>query len=121
MKFTTLLIILGTFFLASCIQAYESESPSTQQITTVNDVVEVSILKYQFIPQVIVIKPGQTVRWTNQEKRQYHSVWFEKSGEPEPDYFFPDETYEKVFKESGEFDYRCGPHPEMIGKVIVKQ
>lgn len=83
-------------------------------------VVEVDILKYKFIPQVITIAAGDTVRWLNKEKRQYHSVWFEQLDEEEPQYFFPDESYEKTFDKPGSFPYRCGPHPEMTGTVIVK-
>lgn len=76
--------------------------------------------KFKFIPQEITIKRNQTLRWENHEKRQYHSVWFEASGEEEPeDYLFPDDTYERVFKKTGSFPYRCGPHPEMTGTVHV--
>lgn len=79
----------------------------------------VIIKDFKFINQEITIKVGQTVRWENQEKRQYHSVWFEALGEEEPDYFFPDESYERVFNKVGEFPYRCGPHPKMTGTVHV--
>jgi len=80
----------------------------------------VIIEKYKFVPQEITIKRGQTLRWENREKRQYHSVWFEALGEAEPaDYLFPDDTYEREFKETGSFPYRCGPHPEMTGTVHV--
>lgn len=80
----------------------------------------VVIEKYQFIPQEITIKRGQTLRWENHEKRQYHSVWFEALGEPEPaDYIFPDDSFEREFKETGSFPYRCGPHPKMTGTVHV--
>lgn len=82
--------------------------------------VQVNIKKFKFIPQTITINAGDTVKWLNLEKRQYHSVWFEQSGEPEADYFFPDESYQKVFKQQGQFPYRCGPHPKMTGLVIVK-
>lgn len=81
---------------------------------------EVSIKKMLFIPDSITINVGDTIRWTNKERRQYHSVWFESLGDPEPDYFFPGEFYEKTFPHSGTFAYRCGPHPEMVGSVIVK-
>ena len=57
----------------------------------------VIIKDFKFVPQEITIKAGQVLRWENQEKRQYHSVWFEAQGEPEPDYFFPEEFYERVF------------------------
>ena len=83
-------------------------------------IVSVDIIKFKFLPQEITIETGTTVRWTNKEKRQYHSVWFEKLGEPEPDYLFPDDSYERTFNSSGTFPYRCGPHPEMTGVVHVK-
>lgn len=80
----------------------------------------VIIEKYQFIPQEITVKRGQSVRWENREKRQYHNVWFEALGETEPaDYLFPDDSYERTFEQAGTFPYRCGPHPEMTGTVHV--
>lgn len=85
------------------------------------DVVTVEIFEFKFIPQEITIKPGTTIRWINKEKRQYHSVWFEKLGEPEPDYLFPEEYYDRTFTQEGSFPYRCGPHPEMTGAVHVRK
>jgi plastocyanin len=79
----------------------------------------VSIREFQFDPPELTVKVGSTVRWNNDEKRQYHSVWFESLGDPEPDYFFPGEFYERRFDTPGEFAYRCGPHPKMRGVVKV--
>lgn len=80
----------------------------------------VIIQDYKFIPQHITISKGQTLVWENREKRQYHSVWFEALGEEEPeDYLFPEDIYQRNFPETGKFDYRCGPHPEMTGTVTV--
>ena len=104
---------LGTALLALCLNAPLASLAEEK-------VHEVEILKFKFIPAEITINAGDKVRWTNKEKRQYHSVWFEALGEPEPDYIFPDESYERVFKEAGDFPYRCGPHPEMRGVVHVK-
>lgn len=83
------------------------------------DVPQVVIKGFKFIPQEITIKRGQTLSWQNREKRQYHSVWFETLGEEESDYIFPDESYEREFNMIGSFPYRCGPHPKMIGTVHV--
>ncbi len=82
---------------------------------------QVIIKDFKFIPQEITIKRGQTINWGNREKRQYHSVWFEALGEEEPDYIFPDESYEREFKQAGSFPYRCGPHPKMTGIVHVTE
>jgi len=85
-----------------------------------SDEPKIIIKDYKFVPQKITIKRGQTLTWENQEKRQYHSVWFKALGEEEPaDYLFPEDTYERVFEETGSFPYRCGPHPEMTGTVHV--
>lgn len=82
--------------------------------------VDIEIKKFKFSTPDITINVGDTVRWNNIEKRQYHNVWFEQLGEDEPDYFFPGESYSKTFEQAGEFPYRCGPHPKMIGIIKVK-
>ena len=83
------------------------------------DVHLVIIKDFKFSPQEVTVKPGETIRWENHEKRQYHSVWFEALGEEQPDYFFPEEFYERTFETSGSLPYRCGPHPRMTGVVHV--
>jgi plastocyanin len=93
---------------------------STAAFAGSDDEALVIIQKYKFIPQDITIKQGQTLRWENRERRQYHSVWFEALGEEEPeDYLFPDDSYERSFNKLGTYPYRCGPHPEMLGTVTV--
>jgi plastocyanin len=80
---------------------------------------DIEIFKFKFRPAGIIIEAGDTIRWTNKEKRQYHSVWFEQLGEKEPDYLFPGDFYERTFDEAGDFPYHCGPHPKMTGMVQV--
>jgi len=79
----------------------------------------VEIYKKKYIPAQITIVEGDTVIWKNMEKRQYHNVWFKQFDQEEPDYFFPDESYQRRFEKTGTFPYECGPHPRMKGKVIV--
>ncbi|MFT4765010.1 MAG: plastocyanin [Oleispira sp.] len=83
--------------------------------------IDVEIIKFKFIPQQLTINLGDTVVWTNKEKRQYHSIWFEALEGVEPDYLFPGEIYRRTFNQVGRFNYRCGPHPKMTGSVHVKQ
>ncbi len=70
--------------------------------------------------QPLVIKAGTTVKWVNMEKRQYHSVWFEAEGFPEAEYIFPEESWERTFDKPGTYPYRCEPHEDMIGTIIVE-
>ena len=85
-------------------------------------VVEVEIFEYQFIPEELTIEPGTTVRWVNNEKRQFHNVWFQASGEEPVEYLFPGDTYEKRFEHEGEYPYVCKPHEKrMSGRIVVKK
>lgn len=83
-------------------------------------IVRVDILKFEYSPQQITINAGDTVIWTNREKRQYHNVWFKALDSEEPDIFFPGETYQRTFPDAGTFNYECGPHPKMKGSVLVE-
>ena len=86
------------------------------------EVVEVDILKYKFIPAEITVKVGTTVRWVNKERRQYHSVWFREAGDQDSGYFWPEETFERKFDKAGTFPYVCEPHEkeyDMKGVVHV--
>ena len=85
------------------------------------ETITVEIKSFKFVPQEITIKSGTTVQWINKEKRGYHNAWFEAQGEPEPEYLFPEDTYDRSFTTAGDFPYRCGPHPEMTGVVHVTQ
>lgn len=80
---------------------------------------EVAIADFSYSPAEIRVAQGDIVTWINQEKRTSHSVLFEATGE-ESERFFPGEKWQRVFTQPGRFEYRCGPHPEMKGVVIVE-
>jgi amicyanin len=82
-------------------------------------VAEVAIAGYQYQPAEVRIKVGDSVRWTNHEKRTSHSVLFPAEGGLESERLFPDESWERRFEKAGRYDYHCGPHPEMKGVVVV--
>lgn len=82
--------------------------------------VEVTVQDYKFAPQELRIKAGDTVSWVNREKRTSHSVLFPAESGLESERFFPDERWQRTFKQPGTYSYRCGPHEEMKGVVIVE-
>ena len=82
--------------------------------------VEVTIRDYRFSPQEIRIKAGDTVRWINREKRTSHSVLFPAGDGLESERLFPDEHWQRSFAQPGVYNYRCGPHEEMKGVVVVE-
>lgn len=82
--------------------------------------VDVTIKDYHFVPQEVRIKAGDTVKWINTEKRTSHSVLFPAEGGLESERFFPEESWKRTFDKPGTYHYRCGPHEEMKGSVIVE-
>ena len=82
-------------------------------------VVEVVIQDYKFLPAELRIKIGDTVSWVNQEKRTSHSVLFPAENGLESERLFPGERWQRTFTATGTYAYRCGPHEEMKGVVHV--
>ncbi len=85
------------------------------QSSLTGETVTIVAKDYKFHPEEITVKPGTTLRWVNQEKRQYHSVYFKALGGEKGDYFFPDETRERTFDTPGTYPYICEPHHETHG------
>ena len=85
------------------------------------EVAEVRIEGYRFIPPEVQVHVGDTVRWTNAEKRTSHSVVFPAEGGLESERMFPGEAWLRRFDKAGRFEYHCGPHPEMKGVVVVAE
>lgn len=83
------------------------------------DVVEVGIVRMQFDPQQVKIKPGTAVKWVNHEKRANHSIFFEDEAGQVSDRIFPGESWQRIFDRPGVYRYHCDPHPEMTGVVEV--
>ncbi len=83
------------------------------------EVVEVTIQNYKFQPEKLTVKAGTTVKWTNNEKRASHSIWFKGESIPESERLFSGDFHERTFDRPGTYPYTCGPHPEMHGVVEV--
>lgn len=83
--------------------------------------VDVRIEGYQYQPAEVTIRVGDSVRWTNHEKRTSHSVLFPRDGGLESERLFSQESWQRRFEKPGRYDYHCGPHPEMKGVVVVSE
>nr|WP_165403398.1 plastocyanin/azurin family copper-binding protein [Rhizobium leguminosarum] len=87
-----------------------------------------------FDPIGVLIKPGQMIRWINQNPGNshtttaYHPANFgkplripEAANSWDSDYLLPDESFSVTFTEHGVYDYYCIPHEHagMVGRIIV--
>jgi len=68
---------------------------------------------------VLRIKPGTTVTWTN-EDAMLHTVTA-ADGSFDSGFLEEGDTWSYTFEDIGEFEYFCLPHPWMKAKVIVEE
>jgi nitrite reductase (NO-forming) len=80
-----------------------------------------------FSPNLIRIKVGSTVTWTNNDNN-LHTVTSGIPNTPNAGQIFdsgltalimPTKTYSHKFTNTGEFSYFCRVHPTMVGKIVV--
>jgi amicyanin len=79
----------------------------------------VDIDNLKFIPAEITVSAGTTVMWTNREAIP-HTVR-STSGEFDSGIMEEGDTFEHTFGSAGVFDYICGLHPSMEGRVTVER
>ncbi|CAN5296952.1 hypothetical protein BH10PSE10_BH10PSE10_17450 [soil metagenome] len=78
----------------------------------------VTIDNFTFTPPEITVKPGTTVTWVNHDDIPHSVAANDKAFRSRA--LDTDEFYSFTFSSLGTFDYFCGLHPHMTGKVIVK-
>jgi len=78
----------------------------------------VKIDNFTFTPPDLTIAVGTTVKWINHDDIP-HSV-VDKSKAFRPKALDTHDAYSFTFASAGTFDYFCGLHPHMVGKIIVK-
>jgi len=79
----------------------------------------VIIDNFAFKPNVISVKPGTHIVFKNQDDLP-HSVVIPDMTVKSP-LMDTDGTYDADFEKPGEYEYFCGIHPMMTGKVIVAE
>lgn len=87
-----------------------------------------------FRPRGLLIRPGTTVRWTNDDAANVHTVtaYHADNGKPRrmpadadswnSGYLMPGESFSLTFDVPGVYDYFCIPHEQagMVGRIVVK-
>lgn len=103
------------------VQNSEPSPAATLQKTATLPVADsnvVAIENFAFSPAVLKIKAGQKVVWKQNDAATHTVVsandLFSSGALQRGDEF------SFVFNQVGEYDYHCGIHPSMTGKIIVK-
>ena len=78
----------------------------------------VTIDNFSFTPPELSIAVGTTVKWVNHDDIPHNVVATNKAFRSKP--LDTDDSYSFTFASAGTYDYFCGLHPKMQGKIIVK-
>ena len=78
----------------------------------------VTIDNFSFTPKEITVPVGTTVKWVNHDDIPHSVVNKDKAFRSQA--LDTDDSYSFTFTSAGTFDYFCGLHPFMSGKIIVK-
>src|ERR1700761_6652988 len=79
---------------------------------------EVVIDNFTFGPQELNIAAGTTVKWVNHDDIPHNVVNKDKVFRSKA--LDTDDSFSFTFANAGTYDYFCGLHPHMQGKIIVK-
>lgn len=110
--------VIIVFLLVAGAGCEQQVQETGKAIETGPQTYNVDIINFEFSPQTLSIKVGDTVTWTNQDSIR-HDI---KSNDGNF-YSIPldtGQTYSFTFNQPGTFDYRCGLHPTMEGTIIVE-
>ena len=78
----------------------------------------VSINEYKFGPKELTVPVGTTVKWVNHDDIPHTLANKDKLFRSAA--LDTDDSYSYTFASAGTFDYFCGLHPYMVGKIVVK-
>lgn len=99
-------------------ESSQSEISSSENSSSSASLSEsVNIQNFKFSPTSLTIKAGTTVTWTNSDSAP-HTI---KSAQFNSPVLATSQTFSFKFITVGIYDYSCGIHPSMTGKIIVTQ
>jgi plastocyanin len=78
----------------------------------------VTIDNFTFTPPELTVAVGTTVKWINHDDIPHSVVNKDKAFRSKA--LDTDDSYSYTFASAGAFEYFCGLHPHMTGKIIVK-
>jgi plastocyanin len=78
----------------------------------------VTIDNFTFTPKELTVAARTTVKWVNHDDIPHTVV--ERNTSFRSKALDTDDVYSFTFASVGTFDYFCGLHPQMVGKIIVR-
>ena len=109
--------VIGYFGYKS---SYKTSSNNSTNSSTTSKVQPntVSLENLSFQPGTLSVRVGDEVTWTNNDSATHTVVADDSSFQS--DQLDNGSSFKHVFNKAGTYQYHCGIHPSMTGKIIVK-
>ncbi|MDO9518193.1 MAG: cupredoxin domain-containing protein [Methanosarcinaceae archaeon] len=125
--------------LATVLSGFMDSDPSTEEMSKMKDgivphvnrpdaivqdsdaTVYVNIKGSEFVPNIITVKTNTKVIWTNWHLNSPEHTVTSNDEIFESGTLKVGDTFSYIFKEPGEYDYRCTFHSYMKGTIIVEE
>ena len=104
--------------LAAALAAGVSMMPVSDPGTKAATPKVVRIKDFSFSPSSMVVEPGTTVTWVNEDESPHTIADNGKSFRSAA--LDTNDRFSYTFMQPGEFTYHCTLHPMMVGKITVK-
>lgn len=79
----------------------------------------ITIMNFAFSPDMLTIKVGDSVTWTNQDSVT-HQIISDSGAELSSDPLAKNTEYSRTFNVAGTYTYHCAIHPSMKGTIVVQ-
>lgn len=112
-KIHILITVVMMLFFVGCADQTQEQSSAVNA----PDSATVTIKDNKFLPDTVTIKRGGTVTWV-QEDSEAHSIVIANGISSSR--IEGGEKFTNSFEKTGNYNYACGIHPQMKGRVIVK-
>lgn len=113
-----IIVIAGGILLKQYFAPYSYTGEAPAQNGTPTDATIISIENFKFSPQLLTVPAGTKVVWRHNDAASHTIVSDE--GIFESGTLTRGEEFSFVFSQPGNYDYHCGIHSSMKGKIIVQ-
>lgn len=110
-----LAMVLMLALIACSAPEQQRGETSSQTVEPTGRVVDVTIEGFAFNPPEVTVNAGDTVRWTNKDSATHTATGQGFDTGP----LAQGESGEVTFDKPGTYTYKCTPHQNMRGKIIV--
>lgn len=79
----------------------------------------IEIRNFAFTPKELLVPAGARIVWTNRDEEPHVVVSAGGAFKASPA-LDTDDSFAAVFAKPGTYDYYCGIHPMMVGRIVVR-